>query len=174
MKTSGILAALAALGATSVLATPVDGMVVIKRDNLPGLNDVQSANARAVIDENNKEKLGKQGCIAALTTGLTESSLRILANNGVPASLNYKHDGLGSDHDSIGIFQQRASIYTNIECDMGAACSASQFFKGMTAVSGWETMDVATLCQKVQRSAFPDAYKKWVGTATDACAAAGV
>lgn len=56
MKTSCILAALAACGASYVLATPVDRMVVVKRDNLRGLSETQTANACAV-----------------LTTGLTEA-----------------------------------------------------------------------------------------------------
>jgi hypothetical protein len=99
--------------------------------------------------------------------------LRILANNAVPASLKYAHDGMGSDHDSVGIFQQRAMYYTDIACDMDAACSAGSFFKGMTGISGWKTMNVAKLCQAVQRSAYPDAYQKYVGAAASICAAGG-
>jgi len=71
----------------------------------------------------------------------------------VPASLNYPHDGTGSDHDSIGIFQQRASYYPDIATDMDAAKSAAQFFKKMKAISGWQTMDVGKLCQEAQVSA---------------------
>jgi len=41
---------------------------------LPGLDETQSANARKVIEENNALKLGKQGCLAGVTTGLTEVS----------------------------------------------------------------------------------------------------
>jgi hypothetical protein len=54
-----------------------------------------------------------------------------LANRKVPASLDFNYDGLGFGHDSIDIFQQRASIYKNISCDMQADCCASQSFKGM-------------------------------------------
>lgn len=100
-----------------------------------------------------------------------QSSLRILANNKVPASLKYAHDGLGSDHDSIGIFQQRAMYYKDIACDMKADCSAGLFFNGMKAIKGWQTMDIATLCQKVQRSAYPTAYRKYTGTAASVCKA---
>lgn len=96
------------------------------------------------------------------------------ANNAVPASLKYHHDRIGSDHDSIGLFQQRASIYKNIACDMEAGCSAGQFFAEMKRVKGWQTMAVGTLCQKVQRSAYPDRYAKQVGAATKVCAAGGL
>jgi len=92
----------------------------------------------------------------------------------VPKSLSYKHDGFGSDHDSIGIFQQRAEFYPNIACDMGAACSASQFFKIMKSFKNWENIPVATLCQDVQRSGVPFAYEKWVVPATKICKAGGV
>nr|8B2E_A Chain A, Muramidase [Kionochaeta sp.] len=141
---------------------------------LPGLDALQTRNALAIIAEAKKENVGPHGCQAAITTGLTESSLRILANNAVPPSLQYPHDGLGSDHDSIGIFQQRASIYKDIRCDMDAACSASQFFKVMKGVSGWQTLDVATLCQRVQKSAYPAAYQKFTALAVGVCKAGGL
>jgi hypothetical protein len=96
------------------------------------------------------------------------------ANNAVPVSLKYPHDRVGSDHDKIGLFQQPASIYKNIKCDMDAACSASQFISEMKKVSGWKTMAVGTLCQKVQRSAYPDRYFKLVGLATQVCKAGGL
>ncbi|EFY85270.1 hypothetical protein J3459_014798 [Metarhizium acridum] len=141
--------------------------------NLPGLNASQDRHAQAIIAQTKKQGLGKQGCKPAIATGLTESSLRILANNGVPASLKYPNNGIGSGHDSVGIFQQRAMYYEDICCDMDAAYSASEFFKNMTAICGWKTMDAATLCQKVQRSAVPTAYRKYTAQAAKICAAGG-
>lgn len=40
--------------------------------SLPGLSATQSAHARAIIAEAKKEGLGHQGCMAGITTGLTE------------------------------------------------------------------------------------------------------
>ncbi|PNY27766.1 Uncharacterized protein TCAP_02307 [Tolypocladium capitatum] len=174
MKPSSLLALGAALDATSSLSAPAIGFEVFGRGNLPGLDGVQTANAQAVIVENNRQQLGTQGCVAAITAAITESSLRILANTAVPESLRYWHDGLGSDHDSIGLFQQRVQFYTDVACNMAAACSAAQFYRGMTAVKGWQTMDVATLCQAVQRSEMPGAYKKNVGMAKSICWAVGL
>ncbi|KJZ77149.1 hypothetical protein HIM_03470 [Hirsutella minnesotensis 3608] len=174
MKFSGLFALIAALAASSTtLAIPAVEFERAELADLPGLNPTQEAHARAIIGANNQGNYGRQGCLAAITTGLTESKLRILANPKVPASLKYKHDATGTDHDSIGIFQQRASIYKNIACDMDAACSAGQFFKEMKAISGWQTMDVPTLCQKVQRSAFPARYREYLASATAICQAAG-
>jgi len=85
--------------------------------------------------------------------------------------MKFKHDGVGSDHDSIGIFQQRAIFYKDIACDMKAACSAKLFFKEMKRVKGYKTMNVPKLCQKVQRSALPEAYKKHYNAAVKICKA---
>jgi hypothetical protein len=108
MKTATFFALIASLAPFSALAapTPYDASDLASREaaaNLPGLNSVQSANARAVIAENKKEGLGKQGCLAGIATGLTEASLLVYANSNVPASLKYKHDAVGSDHDSVGV-----------------------------------------------------------------------
>ncbi|KAK3181459.1 hypothetical protein K4F52_007169 [Lecanicillium sp. MT-2017a] len=141
---------------------------------LPTLNGVQSTNANAIIGVVKQRGLGVQGCRAAITTALTESQIKRLANHAVPSSFNYPRDGVGSDHDSVGIFQQRAKFYKDIRCNMDAACSAGQFLGKMAGISGWETMDVARLCQKVQVSAVPDAYKKYTGQAATICSAAGL
>lgn len=96
------------------------------------------------------------------------------ANKNVAASLRLPHDAVGSDHDSVGLFQQRVSIYKDIKCDMDAGCSAGSFIAEMKRVKGWQNMAVGTLCQKVQRSAFPDRYAKRVGEAAKICAAGGL
>lgn len=97
----------------------------------------------------------------------------VLANPSVPKSQDYPHQGEGTDYDSIGLFQQRASIYTNIAMDMSPSGSAEQFYDGMKRVKGWETMPVGELCQAVQRSAYPTAYDKHVSQAEKICAADG-
>lgn len=79
---------------------------------LPGLNSVQTGHARTIISRakaNFASSLQKRACEVAIATAMQESSIRVLANPSVPASYNYPHDGSGSDHDSVGIFQQRAS-----------------------------------------------------------------
>jgi len=86
MKTSFIIAVIAAFGTSSILAAPladdfVEDVVpeteIVKRSNLPGLNAVQTRNARAIIAEVKKEKLGLHGCEAGIATGLTEVCLPI-------------------------------------------------------------------------------------------------
>lgn len=102
-----------------------------------------------------------------------QSGLLIFANSKVPASFDYPYDAIGDNYDSVGIFQQRVEYYPDIAADMDPAQSASQFFAHMVTISGWQTMDVATLCQDVQRSEIPTAYRKYVGQAEKICSAAG-
>ena len=100
-----------------------------------------------------------------------QSSILIYAKSDVPASLNYPHDAVGNNYDSVGIFQQRAVYYPNIAADMDPAKSAAQFFAIMKGISGWQTMNVGTLCQKVQKSAYPDRYEENVPAAQSICSA---
>jgi hypothetical protein len=85
--------------------------------------------------------------------------------------MNYKYDAVGSDHDSVGIFQQRAMYYPDIAADMDPAKSAAQFFAKMKGVSGWKTMNVGDLCQKVQGSAYPTRYNQHLSAAKAICSA---
>ncbi|KAJ5145705.1 uncharacterized protein N7515_000269 [Penicillium bovifimosum] len=144
------------------------------KGNLPGLGATQSKHAKAIIGEAKKEGLGRQGCLAGIATALVESNIYIYANKKVPASLKYPHDKVGSDYDSVGIFQQRAIYYPNIAADMDAAKSAAQFFKQMKNIKGWKTMEVGKLCQKVQVSAYPSRYSQRVAEAKKICAAGGL
>jgi hypothetical protein len=61
--------------------------------------------------------------------------------------------------------------YPNIAADMDPARSAAQFFAIMKGISGWQTMNVGTLCQDVQKSAYPDAYNNHLSAAEAICSA---
>lgn len=65
-------------------------------------------------------------------------------------------------------------FYKNIAADMDAGKSAGQFFGKMKAVRGWESMDVGSLCQKVQGSAYPSRYAEQVSKAEKICKAGGL
>ena len=70
--------------------------------SLPGLDATQSRNAQGIIGEVRAEGLPRQACLAAISTALQESELYIYANPVVPASMNYPHDRVGGDQDSVG------------------------------------------------------------------------
>lgn len=107
-------------------------------------------------------------------------------------SKDLPNDGMGNDADSVGLFQQRASAeWANsadftvtagssdadgkkaVERLMNPAFSAAAFFgvdpsvkQGLQGVPGWESMEPTVAAQKVQGSAFPEAYAKWEDQAT--------
>ncbi|KAJ5958965.1 uncharacterized protein N7479_006115 [Penicillium vulpinum] len=118
--------------------------------NLPGLTSTQTKHAKAIIGEAKKESLGRQG-------GLVEPNMLIYANKKVSASLKYPHDAVGSDYDSVGIFQQRAIYYPDIAADMDAVKWAAQFFKGMK-----------------NGSAYPGRYAERLDDAKKICVAGGL
>lgn len=106
-------------------------------------------------------------------TALVESKLHLYASSVVPETLNYPHDLVGSDHDSIGVIQQRLSMgYGTIEELMDPAYNAKAFIGGPTGpnagsppgvrdIVGGETMSNGVVAQKVQVSAHPERYDYW-------------
>jgi len=135
------------------------------------LNSVQTKHARTIIARAKKDFKAseqKRACYIAITTAFQESSIRILANSKVPASLKVPHDGVGHDHDSVGIFQQRPSWGT-IKERMDASTSAHFFFNALKGKKNWTSLPIGKAAQKVQVSAFPDAYNKHVNKAKKVC-----
>lgn len=96
------------------------------------------------------------------------------ANSAVPESLNYPNDRIGANSDRVGLFQQPASVYTDVACDMGPACSAGQFFAEMLKIGGWQAADVASISQKVQRAPSSGPYANQVALAVNVCEAGGL
>lgn len=109
----------------------------------------------------------------AIMMALQESGLKVLANPAVPESLQYPHDGLGSDHDSLGTAQQRPSsgwgspgqlmdpIYDARAFYGGSAGPNKRSPPGLLDIAGWQFMAKGQAAQAVQRSAFPELYAQW-------------
>lgn len=137
--------------------------------NVPTLNAVQSGHARTIAKVAKAENVGKRGCVVAIATALQESGIRVLANKKSKESQRIKNDGIGNDHDSVGIFQQRPQFWgTTADC-MDPAKSTKKFLDALKKVKGWEKMRVTDAAQKVQRSAFGEAYQKHEKQATTVC-----
>ncbi|OAA40511.1 NLP/P60 protein [Beauveria brongniartii RCEF 3172] len=165
------LTALAPAGPNStVLALVMPNSTAL---GFPGLNHAQSRNAKAAIDQVRAEGLNRQACLAVISTALQESELQIYANPIVPASMNYPHDKVGGDQDSIGMFQQRAKFYSDIATDMSAAGSTRLFLADMKGIAGWQTMEVSALCQTVQKAEAGNLYGQRISLAEQVCSAAG-
>ncbi|MCW3840957.1 M23 family metallopeptidase [Micromonospora yasonensis] len=119
----------------------------------------QLRNAAVIIKVGQDLKLPARGWVIALATAMQESALRNLANSTVPASLGLPHEGVGSDHDSLGLFQQRPG-WGSVEQRMTPSYAAGKFYDKMIQVPNWEQQPLTVVAQRVQVSAFPDAYAK--------------
>ncbi|GEA89722.1 M23 family metallopeptidase [Cellulomonas cellasea] len=139
----------------------------------PGENE-QIAVAQAIVAAGTAAGVGTRGMTVAIAAALQESGLR---------QLDY------GDRDSLGPFQQRPSQgWGTPEQVTDANFAARAFFGGANSphfdaargtaspgglieVVGWEQMPVTVAAQKVQRSAFPNAYAKHEVRATRIVAA---
>lgn len=119
--------------------------------------------------------LGVAAAIIGVATTLVESGnpLKMWANNAVPESLSFRHDVVGSDADSIGLFQQRQAGWGTVEDRMTPFKSAGMFFDRLKQFD-WENMEPGAAAQKVQVSAFPDRYAEQMDEAKGLVAKAGV
>ncbi|WP_345750902.1 M23 family metallopeptidase [Microbacterium rhizophilus] len=152
----------------SLTATTANGATVT-------LNRTQLTHARTVLLVGMEtEGVTRDGLLIALMAGLTESSLRMLANTGTyPESATFPNDGDGGDHDSLGIFQMRPAAGWGTVADlMDPDYQAAAFFGGPTGpnrgsprglldIPGWESLPLGAAAQAVEVSAFPDRYANY-------------
>ncbi|MFK3983632.1 hypothetical protein ACI2K4_25035 [Micromonospora sp. NPDC050397] len=115
------------------------------------LSKDQLANAKAITDTARKLGMGERGAVIAVATSMQESKLE-----------NLGHLGDMNDHDSLGLFQQRPSSgWGSPEQITDPVYASTAFLKGLKQVDGWQDMPLTDAAQKVQVSAFPDAYAQW-------------
>jgi hypothetical protein len=137
-----------------------------------GLDQRQMDNAKTIVDVGLSLKMPRRALVVAVATAMQESDLYNLASDVLPESFDYPHQGSGSDHDSIGLFQQRPSSgWGTVAEIMRPAYAARAFFTALSKVPGWTEMSVTAAAQAVQVSAFPDAYAQHEQRATTVVAA---
>ena len=117
-----------------------------------------TANARIIIQIGRSLGVSDRGIVIALAAAMQESSLR---------NVNY------GDRDSVGVFQQRPSAgWGTRSALLDVAHAARLFFggpsnpnkgktRGLLDIAGWQSMSLTQAAQKVQISAYPNAYAKW-------------
>lgn len=161
---------------TTPAKTPTPEKAVDKAkviDPVAGLSAKQMKNAVTIVRVGQDMGLPERAWIIAIMTAMQESRLLNLASYVVPESLDYPNEGTGADHDSVGLFQQRASgSWGTVEEIMTPKTSAKAFYNGLKGVSGWEDMALTYAAQAVQISAFPDAYAQHEDLARDVVDAA--
>ncbi|MGY0005386.1 hypothetical protein [Micromonospora sp. I033] len=137
-----------------------------------GLDQRQMDNAKAIVDVGLSMRMPRRALVVAVATAMQESNLYNLASDVLPESFDYPHQGSGSDHDSVGLFQQRPSSgWGTVAEIMRPAYAARAFFTALKEVPGWTELSLTAAAQAVQVSAFPDAYAKHEQRATTVVAA---
>ena len=121
------------------------------------LSGEQTGNLRAIIAATKKAGLDQHAAEIAVATAMQESKLQ-----------NLGHLGEANDHDSLGLFQQRPSSGWGTEQEItNPEHATTAFLKGLKDVDGWHQMPLTEAAQKVQVSAYPDAYAQWATQAHD-------
>ncbi|GAB3129264.1 M23 family metallopeptidase [Glaciibacter psychrotolerans] len=143
------------------------------------LSKQQLTRAATIVSVGTKTTgVGREGVLIALMAALTESTLRMLANpSAYPDSAGYPNDGIGSDHDSLGLFQMRpVAGWGTVAELMDPEYQAGAFFgglagpnagspRGLLDITGWKLLDPGEAAQAVEVSAYPDRYQNYQPTA---------
>jgi murein DD-endopeptidase MepM/ murein hydrolase activator NlpD len=112
----------------------------------------QVGNAATIVTVGMQRGVPPRGWVIAVATAMQESSLI---------------NTWGGDRDSVGLFQQRPSQGWGTPAQLhDPQYAAGKFYDKLLTISGWQAMPLTEAAQKVQRSAFPDAYAKWEPDAT--------
>jgi cell wall-associated NlpC family hydrolase len=110
-----------------------------------GLTPEQAGNAAVIVAVGRRVRVPVRGWVIAVATALQESDLI--------------NSGAATDHDSLGLFQQRPSQGWGTPAQItDPAYAAAAFYTALQHVSGWETLPLTVAAQRVQKSAYPDVY----------------
>jgi cell wall-associated NlpC family hydrolase len=122
-----------------------------------GYGPTQLANAATIVAVGKQMNVPEQGWVVAIATAMQESGLT-----------NLDH----GDRDSLGLFQQRPSQGWGTPAQiMNPTYAATQFYRHLLAVPGWQQMSVNDAAQAVQHSGTPTAYAQHEQAARDVLAA---
>ena len=153
------------MGSSSSAATPCLPGVVVDAGKVPtkavaGFQGVQLQNAALIINAGQKLNLSTRGQSVGVMVAIGESGLLVLDRG----------DGAGTD--SRGLFQQRDNgAWGSYEDRMDPMISATNFFKALMKVPGWESMTPADAAHVVQGNADPNHYAQYAQPASEVMAA---
>jgi hypothetical protein len=146
--TLGVVAIVHSLsGGIKIQLPQIGPECTVRADGEVTLDPVQMANAATIAAVGLRRKVPVRAIDVALATALQESKLENLETG---------------DRDSVGLFQQRPSQgWGPAEKIQDPRYAADKFYTALMRVKGWKTMKVTEAAQRVQRSAYPNAYDKW-------------
>jgi hypothetical protein len=101
--------------------------------------------ASIIVGVSVRRGLAPRAASIALTTAYQETGIR---------NLDY------GDRDSVGLFQQRPSQGWGTAKQLKDPYYATNaFYDAVLKIDGWEKADITEVAQRVQRSAYPEAYR---------------
>jgi hypothetical protein len=136
-------------GACSPVGTTISVNGVPSGD-VAGWSGDQLVNAALIMDAGEALGIDARGQVIGVMTAMGESSLTVVDHG----------DAVGPD--SRGLFQQRANgAWGSYEDRMDPTTSATNFFRALLEVEGWETLPPTLAAHKTQRNADPYHYARW-------------
>ncbi len=149
--TAGVIGAL--FGSGDGYAAGCPGVATTPSATSSGLAAEQATNAAVIVAVGHRMKVPVRGWVIAIATALQESDLI--------------NSGTATDHDSVGLFQQRPSQGWGTLAQLtDPAYASGKFYERLLTVPNWQTLPLTQAAQAVQRSAYPDAYAKHEARAT--------
>ncbi|MFK0042391.1 M23 family metallopeptidase [Paenarthrobacter sp. NPDC090517] len=123
---------------------------------------VQLENAAAIMKAAKALGLPSAAQLLGVQAAIGESTLKVI---------DY---GDGAGPDSRGLFQQRDNGAWGSYTDrMDPTISATNFFKALQRVEGWEALEPSLAIHRVQRNDYPNHYTQFRGAATEIVKALG-
>jgi hypothetical protein len=149
VATLAVLTGVAGVGVAVVRGTgPLpdpEGCTAVVEGHEVVLDTEQAENAALIAAIGVRRGLPARAVSIALATAYQESKI-----------VNIEH----GDRDSLGLFQQRPSQgWGTEEQILDPVYSTNKFYDGLVKIEGYEKMRITEAAQKVQRSAFPEAYE---------------
>ncbi len=143
--TDGVKPAAAACGDPAKIQ-----QVSVATPKVAGFSATQVRNAATIVQVGQDLKVPPRGWVIAVATAMQESHLANLGNLGDR-----------NDHDSLGLFQQRPSAGWGTPAQiMDPKYAATKFYNKLITIDGWQNLPLTQAAQRVQISAYPNAYEK--------------
>lgn len=134
----------------------------VQVEGVAGFDMEQVQNAQAIMRAAKSVGLPVAAQLIGIQAAIGESTLRVI------------DDGDLAGPDSRGLFQQRANgAWGSYEDRMDPVISATNFFKSLQRVNGWETLEPSIAIHRVQRNADPNHYTKFRAQAAQIVKALG-
>ncbi|HSA51980.1 MAG TPA: hypothetical protein VLH10_17970 [Yinghuangia sp.] len=136
------------------------GVAVVRMwpDGAPGSDEctVETADGDVEFDPGQAANAATMAAVAQ-ARGLPERAVTIAIATSMQESKLYNITY--GDRDSVGLFQQRPSQgWGTVEQIQDPVYAVGKFYDGLVKVEGYLDLPLTVAAQKVQRSAYPDAY----------------